>query len=84
MMRTSNPRQKKSLGEGNFFLAMRVSCAYDTHMPVKSSSKNSGAEVTNLYLPVRIKKLGRELAEKKNLSLSQLVAQLIQEANDAP
>ena len=52
-------------------------------MPVKSSSKNSGAEVTNLYLPVHIKKLGRELAEKKNLSLSQLVAQLIEEANDA-
>ena len=52
-------------------------------MPVKSSSKNSNAEVTNLYLPVHIKKLGRDLAEKKNLSLSQLVAQLIQEANDA-
>jgi len=43
------------------------------------SSKNSSAEVTNLYLPVRIKKLGREIAEKKNLSLSQLVAQLIDE-----
>ena len=53
-------------------------------MPVKSSSKNSGAEVTNLYLPVHIKKLGRELAEKKNLSLSQLVAKLIEEADDAP
>lgn len=46
------------------------------------SSKNSGAEVTNLYLPVRIKKLGREIAEKKNLSLSQLVAQLIEETAD--
>lgn len=44
-----------------------------------SPSKNNGAEVTNLYLPVRIKKLGREIAEKKNLSLSQLVAQLIEE-----
>ena len=52
-------------------------------MPVKSSSKNSGAEVTNLYLPARIKKLGRELADKQNLSLSQLVAQLIKEADDA-
>ena len=48
-------------------------------MPSGFSSKNSGAEVTNLYLPVRIKKLGREIAEKKNLSLSQLVAQLIEE-----
>lgn len=47
------------------------------------SSKNNGAEVTNLYLPVRIKKIGRELAEKKNLSLSQLVAQLIEENNEA-
>ena len=46
------------------------------------SSKNNGAEVTNLYLPVRIKKLGREIAEKKNLSLSQLVAQLIEETAD--
>lgn len=46
------------------------------------SPKNSGAEVTNLYLPVRIKKLGREIAEKKNLSLSQLVAQLIEETAD--
>lgn len=36
-----------------------------------------------MHLPVRIKKLGRELAEKKNLSLSQLVAQLIEEADDA-
>ena len=53
-------------------------------MPAKSSSKESGAEVTNLYLPTQIKKLGREMAEKKNLSLSQLVAQLIQEADDAP
>jgi hypothetical protein len=52
-------------------------------MPIRSSSKNSGAEVTNLYLPVRIKKIGRELAEKKNLSLSQLVAQLIEENNAA-
>jgi predicted DNA-binding ribbon-helix-helix protein len=51
-------------------------------MPIRSSSKNSGAEVTNLYLPVRIKKIGRELAEKKNLSLSQLVAQLIEENNE--
>jgi hypothetical protein len=42
------------------------------------SSKNNGAEVTNLYLPVRIKKLGREMAEKKNLSLSQLVTELIE------
>jgi hypothetical protein len=48
-------------------------------MPRGFPSKNSGAEVTNLYLPVRIKKLGREIAEKKNLSLSQLVAQLIEE-----
>jgi hypothetical protein len=48
-------------------------------MPRGFASKNSGAEVTNLYLPVRIKKLGREIAEKKNLSLSQLVAQLIEE-----
>jgi hypothetical protein len=48
-------------------------------MPRSLSSKNDGAEVTNLYLPVRIKKLGREMAEKKNLSLSQLVAQLIEE-----
>jgi hypothetical protein len=52
-------------------------------MPRGFSSKNDGAEVTNLYLPVRIKKLGRELAEKKNLSLSQLVAQLIEETNQA-
>lgn len=51
-------------------------------MPRGLSSKNSGAEVTNLYLPVRIKKLGREIAEKKNLSLSQLVAQLIEETAD--
>jgi predicted DNA-binding ribbon-helix-helix protein len=51
-------------------------------MPRALSSKNSGAEVTNLYLPVRIKKIGRELAEKKNLSLSQLVAQLIEENNE--
>lgn len=51
-------------------------------MPRVLSSKNSGAEVTNLYLPVRIKKLGREIAEKKNLSLSQLVAQLIEETAD--
>jgi hypothetical protein len=50
-------------------------------MPRGFSSKNSGAEVTNLYLPVRIKKLGREMAEKKNLSLSQLVAQLIEETS---
>ncbi len=48
-------------------------------MPRSFSSKTAGAEVTNLYLPVRIKKLGREIAEKKNLSLSQLVAQLIEE-----
>ena len=48
-------------------------------MPRNLSSKNDGAEVTNLYLPVRIKKLGREMAEKKNLSLSQLVAQLIED-----
>ena len=34
-----------------------------------------------MYLPVRIKKLGREMAEKKNLSLSQLVAQLILDTN---
>lgn len=51
-------------------------------MPRSLSSKNTGAEVTNLYLPVRIKKLGREMAEKKNLSLSQLVAQLIEETNE--
>jgi len=51
-------------------------------MPRGFSSKNSGAEVTNLYLPVRIKKLGREIAEKKNLSLSQLVAQLIEQMTD--
>lgn len=51
-------------------------------MPRTVSSKNNTAEVTNLYLPVRIKKLGREIAENKNLSLSQLVAQLIEEAND--
>lgn len=61
---------------------MRVSCAQNTHMARGLSSKNDGAEVTNLYLPVRIKKLGREMAEKKNLSLSQLVAQLI-ENNEA-
>lgn len=36
-----------------------------------------------MYLPVHIKKMGRELAEQKNLSLSQLVAQLIEEADDA-
>ena len=47
-------------------------------MPRGVSSKNNGAEVTNLYLPVRIKKLGREMAEKKNLSLSQLVTELIE------
>jgi len=51
-------------------------------MPAKSSPKNSGAEVTNLYLPVRIKRMGREMAERKNLSLSQLVAQLIEETAD--
>ena len=33
-------------------------------------------------MPVRIKKLGREIAEKKNLSLSQLVAQLIEQTAD--
>lgn len=48
-------------------------------MSTRLSSKNNLAEVTNLYLPVRIKKIGREIAEKKNLSLSQLVAQLIEE-----
>ena len=51
-------------------------------MPRAFPSKNNGAEVTNLYLPVRIKKLGRQIAEKKNLSLSQLVAQLIEETAD--
>lgn len=51
-------------------------------MPRTLQSKNNGAEVTNLYLPVRIKKLGREIAEKKNLSLSQLVAQLIEQTAD--
>ena len=52
-------------------------------MPKQFPSKNSGVAATNLYLPLHIKKLGRELAEKKNLSLSQLVAQLIEEADDA-
>jgi len=50
-------------------------------MARQTNHKSDAAEVTNLYLPVRIKKLGREMAEKKNLSLSQLVAQLILDTN---
>jgi len=82
-VRRSNALKKIFLATDKIFIDARISCAYYTHMPIKPSSKTSGAEVTNLYLPVRIKKLGRELAEKKNLSLSQLVAQLIEEADDA-
>lgn len=64
------------------FIDVRILCVQNTHMARLSSSKNSSSEVTNLYLPVRIKKLGREMAEKKNLSLSQLVAQLIEETSE--